>query len=103
RLLIFIRIIHLIHIRGNPKLSQSPPLSIDRGPIGPPRREPMSFAPSPRTAELLTRLQAFMDEHIYPNEERYHREINEGDRWQPIALIDELKEKAKAKGLWNLF
>ncbi len=44
-----------------------------------------------------------MDEHIYPNESRYHEEVNSGDRWQPLALIEELKEKAKAESLWNLF
>lgn len=44
-----------------------------------------------------------MNEHIYPNEQRYLDEIDAGNRWQPIALIDELKEKAKAEGLWNLF
>jgi acyl-CoA dehydrogenase len=63
----------------------------------------MNFAYSPKVTDLQRRLTAFMDEHVYPNEERYYREINEGDRWQPIALIDELKERAKALGLWNLF
>lgn len=44
-----------------------------------------------------------MSEHIYPNEQRYHEEIASGDRWSPIDLIEELKEKAKTAGLWNLF
>lgn len=44
-----------------------------------------------------------MAEHIYPNEQRYHEEISSGDRWSPIGLIEELKDKAKAVGLWNLF
>ncbi len=44
-----------------------------------------------------------MDEHIYPSEARYHTEINSGDRWKPIALIEELKTEAQTAGLWNLF
>ncbi len=48
-------------------------------------------------------LSAFMDESVYPNEQKYVDEINSGDRWQPSKLIEELKAKAKAAGLWNLF
>ena len=44
-----------------------------------------------------------MDTHIYPNEIVYTDEINSGDRWQPLQLIEDLKEKAKVEGLWNLF
>lgn len=61
------------------------------------------FELSDRAAALRQRVAAFMDEHVYPNEERYHREVADGDRWQPIALIEELKTLAKAQGLWNLF
>jgi acyl-CoA dehydrogenase len=43
-----------------------------------------------------------MDEHIYPNEKRYYQEI-ENDRWAPTKVIEELKPKARAAGLWNLF
>ena len=43
-----------------------------------------------------------MDEHIYPNEKRYYQEI-ESDRWAPTKVIEELKPKARAAGLWNLF
>nr|WP_235829394.1 acyl-CoA dehydrogenase family protein [Croceicoccus estronivorus] len=63
----------------------------------------IGFDHSPRTADLLARLRAFMDEHIYPNEKLYYEQLNEGDRWGHIPLIDELKEKARAAGLWNLF
>ncbi|GGF12945.1 acyl-CoA dehydrogenase [Aliidongia dinghuensis] len=63
----------------------------------------MSFDPNPKTRELLARLGAFMEAHVYPNEERYAREVADGDRWQPVPLIEELKGKARAAGLWNLF
>jgi acyl-CoA dehydrogenase len=63
----------------------------------------MEFEYSARTKDLATRLEAFMREHVYPNEKRHAREVAEGDRWQPIRLIEELKERARAQSLWNLF
>jgi acyl-CoA dehydrogenase len=48
-------------------------------------------------------LRAFMDEHVYPAEARHHAELSAGDRWQPLPVIEELKQKARAAGLWNLF
>lgn len=63
----------------------------------------MDFDYSAKTAELQKRLAAFMVEYVYPNEQRYHDEVNSGDRWQPIALIEELKREARKQGLWNLF
>jgi acyl-CoA dehydrogenase len=63
----------------------------------------MNFDYSAKTHELQSKLQKFMDENIYPNEQAFHDEINSGDRWQPLQLIENLKEKAKAEGLWNLF
>ena len=63
----------------------------------------MHFAHSEKVQELQKKLTAFMDEHIYPNEPLYDRQIREGDRWQPVAVIEELKPKARAAGLWNLF
>jgi acyl-CoA dehydrogenase len=56
-----------------------------------------------KSATLAERLTAFMNEHIYPNESVFRRQIAEGDRWQPTAIIEELKPKARAAGLWNLF
>jgi acyl-CoA dehydrogenase len=63
----------------------------------------MNFDYSVRSLELQNHLRQFMDAHIYPNEARYHAEIDSGDRWEPLALIEDLKTKAKAEGLWNLF
>jgi acyl-CoA dehydrogenase len=62
----------------------------------------MNFEFNEKTKELQRRLQAFMDEHIYPNEKRFLEEI-ERDRWKPTRIIEELKPKARAAGLWNLF
>jgi acyl-CoA dehydrogenase len=62
----------------------------------------MNFEHSSKVKDFQERLVAFMDEHIYPNEARYHYEI-EQDRWQPVRVIEELKPKARAVGLWNLF
>ncbi len=63
----------------------------------------MNFQHSPRTEDLRQRLLAFMDESIYPNEPLYFAQIAEGDRWQPVPIIEDLKPKAQAAGLWNLF
>src|SRR5205085_3927452 len=62
----------------------------------------MNFEFTAKTKELQSRLLAFMDEHIYPNEKRYYEEIAR-NRWQPTRIIEELKPKARAAGLWNLF
>ena len=64
----------------------------------------MNFDYSPKVVELQKRLNAFMDEHIYPNEQRFDDELaNATNRWAPPAVVEELKVKAKAAGLWNLF
>jgi len=67
----------------------------------------MDFSYSPRTQELQAQVARFMGEHVYPNEQRYWAELqantNAGRRWTPLALIEELKPKARARGLWNLF
>ena len=59
--------------------------------------------PSPRSAELAERIAAFMQQHVYPAEPAYEREVREGDRWDEPPVMTELKTKAKAAGLWNLF
>jgi acyl-CoA dehydrogenase len=63
----------------------------------------MDFEYSAKTRALLERLNAFMDTHIYPNEKRYADEVKAGDRWQPPALMEELKARARGEKLWNLF
>ncbi|HEV8040256.1 MAG TPA: acyl-CoA dehydrogenase family protein [Bryobacteraceae bacterium] len=63
----------------------------------------MNFEFTDKVKSLQKRLQAFMDAHIYPNEQRYADEINPDDRWRPSEIIEELKPKARAAGLWNLF
>jgi acyl-CoA dehydrogenase len=63
----------------------------------------MTFEASGATTALAARLTAFMDEHVYPNERLFRRQIAEGDRWQPAAIVEELKPKARAAGLWNMF
>ncbi|CAM5326843.1 hypothetical protein SSTU70S_04727 [Stutzerimonas stutzeri] len=63
----------------------------------------MDFAYSPKVQELRERVQAFMDAHVYPAEKVFYQQVAEGNRWQPTAIVEELKAKARAEGLWNLF
>ena len=67
----------------------------------------MDFSYSPRTQQLQQRVSAFMAEHVYPAEARCRAEIEAntqaGQRWTPLQTIEELKPKARAAGLWNLF
>ena len=62
----------------------------------------MNFEVSEKTKELQKRLQAFMDSHVYPNEEEFQAEIAQA-RWKPTRIVEELKAKARHEGLWNLF
>ncbi len=63
----------------------------------------MQFTHSAKVVALHEKLRDFMDQHIYPNEARHDHEIETGDRWQPTALMEDLKKKARLEGLWNLF
>jgi acyl-CoA dehydrogenase len=63
----------------------------------------MEFEYSDKVKALQAKLQSFMDQHIYPNEQRYKDEVAAGDPWQPTSVMEELKVKAKEAGLWNLF
>jgi acyl-CoA dehydrogenase len=62
----------------------------------------MNFELSDKVKQLQHRLQSFMDEHVYPNEQHYRDEIQR-NRWTPAPVVEELKGKARAAGLWNLF
>jgi acyl-CoA dehydrogenase len=61
------------------------------------------FEPSPKTQALQARLAAFMEEHVYANERRYYDEAESLGPWKVYPVVEELKPKAKAAGLWNLF
>jgi acyl-CoA dehydrogenase len=67
----------------------------------------MDFAYTDKVKAMQAKLNAFMDKHIYPNEHRFHQEVLEnrrkGNPWIPTKIIEELKPKARAAGLWNLF
>jgi acyl-CoA dehydrogenase len=67
----------------------------------------MDFEYTPKTRALQDKLQAFMAEHIYPAEALYDAEQDAntaaGNRWKPLQVIEDLKVKARAAGLWNLF
>ncbi len=67
----------------------------------------MDFDYSPKVKDLQKRLNAFMDQHIYPNEDAFHAEVEanraKGNPWVPTKIMEQLKDKARAAGLWNLF
>jgi acyl-CoA dehydrogenase len=63
----------------------------------------MFFEFSEKTKAYQERLKGFMDKHIYRNETTFRNQIHEGDRWQPVPIVEELKRKARSEGLWNLF
>jgi acyl-CoA dehydrogenase len=64
----------------------------------------MDFEYNQKTKDYLARLNAFMDEHIYPNEHVLYQQIAEGEsRWHHPQIVEDLKVKARAAGLWNLF
>ena len=67
----------------------------------------MEFEFSPKVKDMQARLLAFMDEHVYPNDKTYYAEVAanraKGNPWIPTRIIEELKPKARAAGLWNLF
>jgi acyl-CoA dehydrogenase len=63
----------------------------------------VNFDYTSKMQELRHRVMAFMAEHIYPNEQKWHAHVASERRWQPVPLIEELKPKARAAGLWNLW
>lgn len=64
----------------------------------------MMFDQSEKSRAMMARVQAFMDENVHPNVKTYHAQHDAmPDKWQPVPILEELKKKAKAAGLWNLF
>ncbi|SVD62044.1 uncharacterized protein METZ01_LOCUS414898, partial [marine metagenome] len=64
----------------------------------------MHFEYSTKVKDLQVRVSAFMEAHVYPNEKLFNQQLDEGDtRWKIPPIMEELKSKAKAEGLWNLF
>ena len=67
----------------------------------------MRFQHTEQTLQLISKLERFMDGYIYPNEETYADQMsvfrNEGNPWQTVPIVEDLKKIAKGKGLWNFF
>jgi len=66
----------------------------------------MQFEHTDKVRALIARLEAFFDEHIYPNEKAVAELVSKREgkaRWEPIPTIEQLKPKARAAGLWNMF
>jgi len=63
----------------------------------------MNLEPSPKTVALRTKLEAFMEEHVYPNENVFDQQLDEFGRWELPPVMEEMKAKARDAGLWNLF
>ena len=63
----------------------------------------MNFDYTPKVQELRKRVSDFMAQHVYPNEHKWHEHTRSDQRWTPVPIIDELKPKARAAGLWNLW
>jgi acyl-CoA dehydrogenase len=63
----------------------------------------MLYPESDKVKSLKRRLESFMDRYVYPNEERFYREAEEFGPWKVYPVVEELKPKARAEGLWNLF
>ena len=64
----------------------------------------MDFDFSPRVQDLRKKVSQFMEDHVHPNEQTFEDQLNSGpDRWQIPPVLEEIKEKAKGAGLWNLF
>jgi acyl-CoA dehydrogenase len=79
-------------------------VSPDHNPPQPEGVKIMTITYSPKVEALRARVADFMEAHIFPNENAMFTVAHHGaDRWQPIALLQDIKAKAKAEGLWNLF
>ena len=64
----------------------------------------MEFEYSDQTKEVCARVEDFMDRYVYPNEQKYYDQLEEGgNRWKVVPILEEVKQKAKDEGLWNYF
>ena len=63
----------------------------------------MDFDYTPKVQDLRKRVSAFMEEHVYPNDHKWHEHVASAKRWEPVPVIEELKAKARAADLWNLW
>ena len=63
----------------------------------------MNFEYTPKVQELRHRVMAFMAEHVLPNDHKWHAHVKSERRWEAVPVIEELKAKARAAGLWNLW
>jgi len=63
----------------------------------------LTFQLSARAKEIHERIRDFAEKHVRPAEPTFAEQVDEGDRWQPTAVMEELKREAKSRGLWNLF
>jgi acyl-CoA dehydrogenase len=63
----------------------------------------VNFEYTPKVEELRKKLIAFMEQHVYPAEGAWHAHVKSERRWEPVPVIEELKRKARAAGLWNLW
>src|SRR3984893_16535796 len=63
---------------------------------------PMDFNMSDRQKEWLNRVQSFMHKHVRPAVPVYKQQDAEGERWKVIPVLEDLKKKARAEGLWNI-
>src|SRR5918992_2198018 len=81
----------------------SRPSSRSASPSGP-APEPMDFGYDDATEGMIERLEAFMEEFVYPGEQTFFQQRLEArDPWSQVPLVEELKHEARARGLWNLF
>ena len=63
----------------------------------------MNFEYSDKAKTLRDAVSLFMSENVYPNEQEMLAQLDKGNRWQPIEIVESLKVKARSQGLWNLF